>query len=82
MGWVFYAALSAVLAGLVAIFGKVGIRGVDNTLATAVRAGVMFGALVLLLLARGTLGEVRSLSWHPLLFILLSGLAGAGSWLC
>ncbi len=37
----FYAALSAVLAGLVAIFGKVGIRGVDNTLATAVRAGLM-----------------------------------------
>ena len=82
MGWLFYAALSAALAGLVAILGKIGVRGVDNTVATAVRAAVMFGALALLLLARGTLGEVRRLGWQPLLFIALSGLAGAGSWLC
>jgi len=82
MGWLFYAALSAALAGLVAILGKIGVRGVDNTVATAVRAAVMFGALALLLLARGTLGEVRRLDWQPLLFIALSGLAGAGSWLC
>jgi uncharacterized membrane protein len=27
MGWLAYARLSAVLAGLVAIFGKIGVRG-------------------------------------------------------
>jgi uncharacterized membrane protein len=28
MGWLGYAALSAVLAGFVAIFGKIGVRGI------------------------------------------------------
>ena len=41
MGWLGYAALSAVLAGLVAIFGKMGVRGIDNTVATTVRAASM-----------------------------------------
>jgi uncharacterized membrane protein len=31
MGWLGYAALSAVLAGLVAIFGKRAVRGIDTT---------------------------------------------------
>ncbi len=42
MGWLGYAALSAELAGFVAIFGKIGMRGIDNTVATTVRAAIMF----------------------------------------
>ncbi len=82
MGWIGYAALSAALAGLVAIFGKIGVRGVDNTMATTVRAAIMFAALFALVVARGGLGEVRALDRRALLYIALSGLAGAGSWLC
>lgn len=82
MGWIGYAALSAALAGLVAIFGKIGVRGVDNTVATTVRAAIMFAALFALVVARGGLGEVRALDRRALLYIALSGLAGAGSWLC
>ena len=38
MSWLVYAARSAFFAGLVAIFGKIGVRGVDNTLATTIGA--------------------------------------------
>jgi len=82
MGWLGYAALSAVLAGLVAIFGKMGVRGIDNTVATTVRAAIMFVFLLSVAVARGSLGTVRDIDRRALLFIALSGLAGAGSWLC
>ncbi|MBA3806161.1 MAG: EamA family transporter, partial [Acidobacteria bacterium] len=52
MNWLGYALLSALFAGLVAIFGKVGVRDVDSTLATAARAVIMALALVILVLAR------------------------------
>jgi len=74
--------LSAVLAGLVAILGKIGVRGVDSTLATTVRAAIMFGALLAVALARGTLGDLWTVDRRAMLYIALSGLAGAGSWLC
>ena len=82
MSWIGYASLSAVLAGLVAIFGKIGVRGVDSTLATTARAAIMFGALLAVALARGTLGDLWTVDRRAMLYIALSGLAGAGSWLC
>ena len=82
MSWIGYASLSAVLAGLVAIFGKIGVRGVDSTLATTARAAIMFGALLAVALARGTLGDLWAVDRRAMLYIALSGLAGAGSWLC
>jgi transporter family protein len=82
MNWVVYATLSAVFAGLVAIFGKIGVQGVDSTLATTVRAAVMCAAMLTVVLARGTVGQLGDLDRRALLFILLSGLAGAASWIC
>jgi transporter family protein len=82
VSWIGYASLSAVLAGLVAILGKIGVRGVDSTLATTVRAAIMFGALLTVALARGTLGDLWTVDRRAMLYIALSGLAGAGSWLC
>src|SRR5262249_33452490 len=82
MGWIGYAAWSAVLAGLVAIFGKIGVSGVDNVTATTIRAAIMFGALLAVTAARGGLGGAALPDRRALLYIALSGLAGAGSWLC
>jgi len=82
VSWIGYASLSAVLAGLVAILGKIGVRGVDSSLATTVRAAIMFGALLAVSLARGTLGDLWTVDRRAMLYIALSGLAGAGSWLC
>jgi hypothetical protein len=58
MNWFSYAVLSATLAGLVPIFGKVGVSGIDSTLATTVRAAIMFGVLFSIVLFRGTVREV------------------------
>jgi hypothetical protein len=41
--WIAYALLAAVFAALVAILGKVGVKNIDATLATAVRAGSSVG---------------------------------------
>jgi len=82
MGWIGYAAGSAVLAGLVAIFGKVGVSGIDNVTATTIRAAIMFAALLVVIVARGGLGGATLPGGRALLYIALSGLAGAGSWLC
>jgi len=79
--WIVYALLAAVFAALVAIFGKVGISGIDTTTATAIRALVMAALLVALTVALGKAGAIRQVSVHSMTFIVLSGAAGALSWL-
>jgi bacterial/archaeal transporter family protein len=79
--WVVYALLAAVFAALVAIFGKVGISGIDTTAATAIRAVVMAVLLVTVALVLGKAGAVKDVSGRTLTFIVLSGVAGALSWL-
>lgn len=83
MSWISFAFLSAVFAGLVAIFGKIGIQNVDSTLATTVRSMIMAGFLVLVSLGLGKfntqlLSEIKTKDW---IFITLAGVAGAMSWL-
>ena len=81
--WLIYALLSAVTAALVAIFGKIGLQNLDANTATAIRAIVMALFLVGVVVVQGKLnmvGEVLA-DRKALLFILLSGVAGALSWL-
>jgi len=82
MNWLGYALLSALFAGLVAIFGKVGVRDIDSTLATAARSVIMALALVTLVLARSNTINLREISPRAWIFITLAGIAGAASWLC
>jgi transporter family protein len=82
MNWLGYALLSALFAGLVAIFGKIGVRDVDSTLATAARAVIMALALLTLVLTRSKVMNLGQISPRAWLFITLAGLAGAASWLC
>jgi bacterial/archaeal transporter family protein len=83
MSWLVFALLSAAFAALVAIFAKVGLQGVDSNTATAVRAFVMFVFLLGVIIFEGKLGNVGSFfaNRRIFLFILLSGIAGALSWL-
>jgi|SRR5215210_291939 len=78
--WIVYALLAALFAALVAILGKVGLREVDATLATAVRAVVMAGFLVTAALVLGKAGGLAGISRRAFTFIVLSGAAGAASW--
>lgn len=79
--WIVYALLAALFAALVAVLGKVGIAQVDATLATAVRATVMMVFLVAVAGAMGKLRDLSQIDRRSLAFIVLSGLAGAASWL-
>ncbi|EJS93321.1 Permease, drug/metabolite transporter superfamily [Pectobacterium wasabiae CFBP 3304] len=81
--WLIYALLSAVCAAMVAIFGKIGLQNLDANTATAIRAVIMALFLVGVVVAQGKLalvGEVIA-NKKALLFIVLSGVAGALSWL-
>jgi len=81
--WVIYAFLSAGFAALVAIFGKLGLKGIDPTLATTLRAIIMAGLLVAVSLAFRkfdgfSFGALTGREWS---YIILAGVAGALSWL-
>ena len=80
--WAVYAVLSSVFAALTSILAKVGIDGVNSTLATAIRTlvvVVMSWGMVVLPNAQGGIAEISRKSW---LFLILSGLATGASWLC
>ena len=80
--WAVYAVLSSVFAALTSILAKVGIDGVNSTLATAIRTlvvVVMSWGMVFLTNAQGGIAEIRRNSG---LFLILSGLATGASWLC
>lgn len=81
--WLIYALLSAVSASLVAIFAKIGLGGVDTTLATTMRTFIMFvffaaTSFFLKKFEGLSLVNFYSKEW---IFIILSGLAGAISYL-
>jgi len=81
MSWIVFALLSAFFASLVAIFGKIGISNIDTTLATTVRSLIMFLFLAGVSTYLGVFDKVKQLDQKALIFITLSGIAGALSWL-
>jgi transporter family protein len=81
MQWLILALLSAISAALVAIFGKIGLEGVDTTLATGLRAGVMFVFMTLVLLFTKKIPDIMTLNRKAVFYIILGGIAGALSWI-
>lgn len=72
----------ALFAALTSILAKIGIDGVDSTLATAIRTVVVvllsWGMVFITNTQNGIL-EISKKSW---IFLILSGLATGLSWLC
>lgn len=82
MTWLLFAILSAVFAALTSILAKIGIEGVNSTLATAIRTCVvvlMSWGMVFLTHTQSGITEISRKSW---IFLILSGLATGASWLC
>ena len=79
--WKLYAVLSAVFAALTAILAKIGIRGVNSNLATAIRTVVILFIAWGIVLASGEVKNIRELSKRNLLFLGLSGIATGLSWI-
>lgn len=80
--WVIFAFASALFAGLTAILAKCGIRKTDSDAATAIRTIVVLLFSWLMVWIVGSGPTVTSLSAKTWIFLILSGLATGGSWLC
>lgn len=81
--YILYALLGAVMASVGTIFAKVGLKGVDANLLTAIRGIVMAVIVTLAALSFGKLTQagLSSLSAKNWIYVILSGAAGALSWL-
>jgi len=81
MSWIIYALLSAVFAALVAIFGKIGIKNIDSTLATTVRSVIMETFFIIVAIASKKTALLSTSHGKAFTYVVLSGIAGALSWL-
>jgi transporter family protein len=80
--WIAFAFASALFAGLTAILAKVGVRHTDSNLATAIRTTVVLAAAWLMVLLVGSASQLGTLTGSTIGFLVASGLATGGSWLC
>ena len=80
--WLAYAIASALFAGVVSILAKIGIRDTDSNLATALRTVVVAIFAWVMVLIVGSQSALTSIDTRSLVFLVLSGLATGGSWLC
>ena len=81
VGWLPWALGSAAFAGLTAVLAKVGVRDVDSDFATAIRTTVIMAFAWTWAAGRGVV-QPQALTGRTTLFLVLSGLATAASWLC
>lgn len=79
--WIVLGLTSAVFAALVVIFAKVGVMHLDSTMATMVRTFIMFAFLFLVVVSTNKIALVKQIDTRSLVFITLSAVCGALSWL-
>lgn len=82
MLWLFFALGSALFAGLTAILAKIGIENVDSNLGTAIRTVVVLLMAWLMVFISGEQKGIGKISLKSWVFLVLSGFATGGSWLC
>jgi transporter family protein len=82
MEWLIWALLSALFAGLTAIFAKMGVADINSNLATAIRTSVilLFSWFIAALTTKS--GEFGSIGKQTWIFLVLSGISTGFSWLC
>lgn len=83
MSYIIYAFLGALCASIGTIFAKYGLKGVDSNLLTAIRGITMAIIVTIAAFSFGKLNIVSlsSLSGKQWLFVILSGVGGALSWI-
>ena len=79
--WTIFAILSAFFASLVAIFGKIGIKGVDSNLAVAIRTIIIVIFAWGIVFLQGNVSDLYKISTRSYFFIILSAIATGLSWL-
>lgn len=81
MQWFIFALLSAVFAAATSILAKIGIKGIDSNVATAIRTTVILFFAWGIVLFQKTGSTIGSISRYSMIFLVLSGLATGLSWL-
>jgi len=79
--WIAYALFSALFAAVTSILAKIGIEGVDSTLATAIRTVVVLVMAWGIVFVTGVQKGVPDITPKSWLFLALSGIATGLSWL-
>ena len=69
-------------AAATSILAKIGIEGVNSTLATAIRTLVVVVMSWVMVLVTNTGGGITDISKKSWIFLILSGIATGASWLC
>ena len=80
--WIVYALASALFAGSMSVLAKIGVKNTDSTLATALRTVVVVIFAWLMVFIVGSAKDITTISLKNIVFLVLSGLATGGSWLC
>jgi transporter family protein len=80
--WLLFALGSAFFAALTALFGKLGVAGINSNLATFIRTIVILLVTAGILSLRSEWVRPSGLPWHSWVFLVLSGVATGLSWLC
>ena len=80
--WLLYAVGSAVFASLTSILGKIGIQDVNSNLGTAIRTAVVLVMAWIVVFVTGKQDTIKNIDRKSWLFIIFSGFATGGSWLC
>src|SRR5882724_10629816 len=82
MTWLTWSLLSALFAAATAILAKIGIKGVDTNVATAVRTSVVVIFTWILVYLTRQPASLQAFTGRTWTFLVLSGLATGLSWLC
>jgi transporter family protein len=80
--WVWFALGSAFFAALTALFGKLGVAGINSNMATLIRTVVILAVTAGIVSMRSEWQKPSSISAHSWLYLILSGIATGLSWLC
>lgn len=82
MLWIILALIAALATSLTTIFAKIGIRDIQSNFATAYRTGVVIICCLIMCFITGSIYTIGDLTLYNWLFLILSGFATGGSWLC
>lgn len=80
--WLIYAIASAVFASLVALFVKIGLKGISSDLGTLLRTIIVFVFALSIALSKKEYKGISTVTKKSWIFLTLSGLATGGAWLC
>jgi transporter family protein len=81
MGWQLWAVVSTIAAGVTAVFAKLGLEDVPSHLGNTVRTAIVLALSVFVLFVSGEHQRANTLSGRAWLFLALSGIATAVSWI-